>query len=155
MPVSKRGRKQTESELAQRLDGRAVYKLALLLEKAKLAEYVTLMARPWRNIYINFLAGVARGAGMVVGASLVGGLLVLLTVQSLKYVAHHSDMLPWIGDRVKAGVGFILNAVEEQSGRRNIRADDKEDVAAPKAGASSGASAPASAAPRTPEGWAP
>lgn len=98
------------------LDYRTAHKLAMILEKAKLGDYVQMMSKPWRSIWLNFLAGVSRGAGMVVGASLVGGLLVILTIQGLKYVAKHSDMVPWFGDQVKEAVGFVLNAADEKLG---------------------------------------
>lgn len=100
----------------QQLDYRTVHKLAMILEKAKLGDYVQMMSKPWRSIYLNFLAGVARGAGMVVGTVLVGGVVVVLSIQGLKYVAKHSEMVPWFGDQVKDAVGFVLNAAEEKGG---------------------------------------
>ncbi len=98
----------------ERLDYRLVHRLAVELEKAKLGDYVQMMARPWRSIWLNFLAGVARGAGMVVGTVLVGGIVVIFTIQGLKYVAKHSDMVPWVGEQVKEAVGFILQAANEK-----------------------------------------
>jgi hypothetical protein len=111
-----RKKRKSEPEPKQ-LDYRTVHRLAMILEKAKLGDYVQMMSKPWRSIYLNFLAGIARGAGMVVGASLVGGLVVIFMVQGLKYVARHSDMVPWIGDQVKEGVGFVLKAADEKLGK--------------------------------------
>jgi hypothetical protein len=96
------------------LDWKAVQKTALILEKAKLGDYVAMMGKPWRNIWINFIAGIARGAGMVVGASLVGGLVVILLIQSLKVAFHHAGGVPWVGAQVKEAVGFILQAANEK-----------------------------------------
>lgn len=96
------------------LDWRAVQKTAFILERAKLGEYVTMMGRPWHNIWVNFVAGIARGAGMVVGASLVGGLVVILLVQGLKVAFHHAGGVPWVGEQVKEAVGFVLQAADEK-----------------------------------------
>jgi hypothetical protein len=101
-------------ELPSNLDWTAVHKAALILEKAKLGDYVDLMGKPWRNIWVNFLAGIARGAGMVVGASLVGGLAVILLVQGLKVAFHHAGGVPWVGEQVKEAVGFVLQAANEK-----------------------------------------
>jgi hypothetical protein len=100
--------------LPSNLDWTAVHKAALILEKAKLGDYVALMGRPWHNIWVNFLAGIARGAGMVVGTVLVGGLVVILLVQSLKVAFHHAGGVPWVGAQVKEAVGFILEAANEK-----------------------------------------
>lgn len=96
------------------LDWKAAQKTAMILERAKLGDYVTMMGKPWRNIWVNFIAGIARGAGMVVGASLVGGLVVILLVQSLKVAFHHAGGVPWVGAQVKEAVGFILQAANEK-----------------------------------------
>ncbi len=73
--------------------------LTLALEKSSLAEYVELVRRPWWMIWINFLAGMARGLGMAVGFTLLGALLI--------YVLKGSFVqgLPIIG-------GFLADLVE-------------------------------------------
>lgn len=55
-----------------------VSELALNMEKMKLAEYVELLEQPWRLLYINFLAGLARGVGIMVGFALLGAVLVIV-----------------------------------------------------------------------------
>lgn len=52
-----------------------VAELALNLEKMKLAEYVELLNNPWRLMYINFLAGLARGVGIAVGFTILGAIV--------------------------------------------------------------------------------
>lgn len=59
-----------------------VEELAIAMEKMKLAEYVYLLKRPYRLMYINFLAGIARGLGMAIGFTILGA-LVLLVLQRL------------------------------------------------------------------------
>ncbi|MDP2859674.1 MAG: DUF5665 domain-containing protein [Bacillota bacterium] len=52
--------------------------LSLAVEKMKLAEYVDLLHRPKRLMYVNFLAGLARGIGSAVGWALLVALLVAI-----------------------------------------------------------------------------
>lgn len=59
-----------------------VEELTIAMEKMKLAEYVYLLKRPYRLMYINFLAGIARGLGMAIGFTILGA-LVLLVLQRL------------------------------------------------------------------------
>ncbi len=72
--------------------------LAVKIEKMKLAEYVQLLNRPWRLMYINFIAGLGRGVGIAVGFTILGALVLYL----LKYLVVLN--LPWIG-------GFIAEIV--------------------------------------------
>ncbi|MCX7970318.1 MAG: DUF5665 domain-containing protein [Negativicutes bacterium] len=50
-------------------------KLLYHLEAMRIGEYVELLEQPKRLIFTNFVAGIARGLGMAVGASLVFALL--------------------------------------------------------------------------------
>lgn len=68
---------EKERRLLEALEAR-VRELALNMEKMKLAEYVELLERPWRLLYINFLAGLARGVGMMIGFALLGAVIVIV-----------------------------------------------------------------------------
>jgi hypothetical protein len=52
--------------------------LILALEKASLAEWVELYRRPARLIYLNFVAGVARGLGIALGVTVLGTLIIYI-----------------------------------------------------------------------------
>ncbi|HHU86606.1 MAG: DUF5665 domain-containing protein [Pelotomaculaceae bacterium] len=52
-----------------------INELALGMEKMKLAEYVRLLENPRRLMYVNFIAGVARGVGIAVGFTILGALV--------------------------------------------------------------------------------
>lgn len=56
--------------------GTQVQRLVHHLESMKIAEYVELLQRPARLIFINFVAGLARGLGIAIGATLVFALMV-------------------------------------------------------------------------------
>lgn len=51
--------------------------LAVNIEKMKLAEYVDLLNKPLRLMYINFIAGLARGIGIAVGFTILGAIVVI------------------------------------------------------------------------------
>lgn len=62
------------------------------LESMRIAEYLDLLQKPSRIIYLNFLAGVAKGFGIAVGATIVFALLIEILSRLLVL------NLPVIGD---------------------------------------------------------
>lgn len=66
-------------------------RLTWAIEKMNLAEYTALLRSPWRLVFVNFVAGAARGLGMAIGFTLLGA-LVLYVLQSTMV-----RNLPWIG----------------------------------------------------------
>lgn len=55
-----------------------ITELSLNMEKMKLAEYVELLNHPWRLLYINFIAGLARGVGIAVGFAILGTIIIII-----------------------------------------------------------------------------
>jgi hypothetical protein len=47
------------------------------LERANLAEFMQLLQRPVRLIYLNFIGGLARGFGIAIGLTIIAGLFLL------------------------------------------------------------------------------
>lgn len=70
------------------------------LERAKIGEYVDLMNRPGRLIYLNVLGGLFRGMGIAVGFTVLGALVIyVLTrnfVSNLPIVGDFLGELVWI-----------------------------------------------------------
>lgn len=60
-----------------------VNKIALMLEKAKLGDYVVMMSRPKAMIFNNFIAGLARGFGMAIGFTILGALVIYFLRQAV------------------------------------------------------------------------
>ncbi|MHB8158325.1 MAG: DUF5665 domain-containing protein [Desulfocucumaceae bacterium] len=54
-----------------------VTRLAINMEKMKLAEYVDLLHSPWRLLWVNFISGIARGLGIAIGFAILGALLII------------------------------------------------------------------------------
>jgi hypothetical protein len=69
-----------------------IEKLTFAIEKMNLAEYTALLQNPWRLLFVNFLAGSARGLGIGVGFAILSA-TVLYVGQKLM-MAH----LPVFGD---------------------------------------------------------
>ncbi|MHB1042961.1 MAG: DUF5665 domain-containing protein [Eubacteriales bacterium] len=49
--------------------------MSIHMEKMKLAEYIKLLDNPWRLMYVNFIAGLARGVGIAVGFTILGAVV--------------------------------------------------------------------------------
>jgi len=67
-----------------------VERLALLLEKSNFADYVQMTQNPWRLMFSNLLAGIARGLGVAIGFTILAAILV--------YLLNSMVNLPVIGD---------------------------------------------------------
>lgn len=82
--------------LRERID-----KLTFAIEKMNLAEYTALLQNPWRLLWVNFIAGSARGLGLGVGFAVLSAAL-LYILRGLM-VAN----LPVIGDFVATIVRLV------------------------------------------------
>lgn len=80
-----------------------ISELALNMEKMKLAEYVDLLNKPWRLLYINFISGLARGLGMAVGFAILGAIMILV----LQHLVRLN--LPLIGGFIAEIVAIVQN----------------------------------------------
>ncbi|WP_406678678.1 DUF5665 domain-containing protein [Neomoorella carbonis] len=52
--------------------------LTAAIEKASIAEWIEIYRRPWRLLYLNFAAGVARGLGIAVGFTILGAIVIYI-----------------------------------------------------------------------------
>jgi hypothetical protein len=100
-----------QGPLPELIDWKALQKTAAFLEKAKLADYMEMMNHPLRSMWLNFIAGLARGVGIVLGGSLVGVLLLVAIITGLKAALEHAGGMPFIGEYIKDGIGWILDVV--------------------------------------------
>lgn len=80
-----------------------IEKLTLSLEKASVAEYIELYRKPKRLLYLNFLAGIARGFGLAIGFTVVGAFF-LYTLGKLA-----SLNLPLVGNFIAEITRIVQN----------------------------------------------
>jgi len=82
-------------------------KLARHMEAMNIAEYVELLQRPGRLLFINFLAGLARGLGIALGATLIFA----LTLEVMRRLIVLN--IPGIG----GFVAEVVRIVEQTNGK--------------------------------------
>lgn len=85
---------QEVRKLNERMD-----KIARFLEDIRLADVIQNYTAPRKLLWINFLAGLARGLGLTIGTAIVLALLGSLLTQFLT--------IPIIGDYIRALVDYI------------------------------------------------
>jgi Domain of unknown function (DUF5665) len=71
---------------------REVDRIARVVERMNLSDYVGLLQRPGRLLWLNFLAGMARGLGTILGATVLVSLIVAV---AQRIIAAH---LPGVGN---------------------------------------------------------
>jgi hypothetical protein len=86
-------------------------KLAVMFEARNIEEFIDARKRPFRLIYWNFIIGLSRGFGFLLGATVVGALMLTF----LKHTLHGLGAVPWIGDRV-AEIYLYANEALKNSG---------------------------------------
>lgn len=82
----------------ERLEHR-LREVLLALEKSRLAEYLELLQRPGRLIYLNLLAGLARGLGMAIGFTILGAVVIWFLRSS--FLANMPVIGSWIAQLVR------------------------------------------------------
>ena len=82
-------------------------KLVSHLESLRIAEYMELLERPFKLILINFIAGLARGLGIAIGATVIFAILLNFLHQLILL------NLPGIG----GFIADIINIVEAKNGK--------------------------------------
>ncbi|KAF1084528.1 hypothetical protein SPSYN_02306 [Sporotomaculum syntrophicum] len=96
-----------QNKVLQSLEDK-VRELAINTEKMKLAEYVDLLDKPYKLMYINLISGIARGFGIAIGFAILGAILVLILQRLV------SLNLPLIGDFI----ADLVKIVQLQLGKQ-------------------------------------
>ena len=86
-------------------------RIAAYMESVNLGAYVDLYRRPWRMLFLNFIAGLARGVGMAVGFAVLGALI----IYTLR--ASFLDNLPVIGKIIAQLVAIVQHEMQGGVGR--------------------------------------
>lgn len=65
-----------EKEIKEEIINSQLEKLLQHLESLRIAQYIELLERPIRLIMVNFVAGLARGLGIAIGATLIFAIMI-------------------------------------------------------------------------------
>lgn len=103
------------SELKTTTDLREAHmKLTHELGEGGLTEFLTYLKSPWRIIWTNLLAGIFRGLGFVLGATVVLTAAVFVLVKVL-------GSLPWVGTFFQQAGEFVQNVEQAASTLQKMR----------------------------------
>ena len=98
-----------ESKILLRLE-KKLDNLGLRMEKMKLAEYVSYLEHPRKLIWVNFIGGVAKGFGTIVGLTVVAA----LAVYFLRFLLTLN--LPLIGSYIAE----LIIMIQKELGREGM-----------------------------------
>ncbi|OGC22004.1 hypothetical protein A2291_07500 [candidate division WOR-1 bacterium RIFOXYB2_FULL_42_35] len=96
-----------EESLLDKLNNN-VQRLAISLERARLDEYTSMLKRPWRFFFFNFIVGIFRGVGIAIGMTIVAAILIYVLVRVLRQMVD----LPVIGMYIAEIVKFVSQYVQ-------------------------------------------
>ena len=86
-----------------------VMKLGEAMERARIDEYTSMLTRPWRFFFINFLAGIFRGVGLVIGMTIVAAIVFYILAKVLVSMVD----LPLIGNYIAEISAFVNQYIEQ------------------------------------------
>lgn len=83
-------------------------KIAAYFEKSNFSYYVDLLSKPWKLLWLNFLAGLARGVGIAIGITIIFS---IITYVAVKFLANFVN-IPIIGIYIAQIVQFVNEALK-------------------------------------------
>jgi hypothetical protein len=93
-------------------DLKLTQKLAALFEARNIEEYIDMRSRPWRLIYWNFIMGISRGVGFLLGATVLGAIFIAFG----KHFLHKLGGMPWLGEKIAQAFLYISDIVKNTPG---------------------------------------
>jgi len=112
-PVKKKKNGNKEKVLAY--DMNLMQKVAAILEAGNIEEFIDVKKRPFRLIFLNFIIGLSRGVGFLLGATVVGAIVLAI----LKSVFVKLGGMPWFGSQIADILLYVKEVTEQaqQAGR--------------------------------------
>jgi hypothetical protein len=109
-----------ERRVASRVEG-----LAKTIDRSGFREYVDYLSRPWKIFTVNFFAGLFRGLGFVIGATVIVAILVYI-------IANWLVNLPFIGEAFEWLQTVIENGAVDGFGAFKGSSIDGVDIVSPE-----------------------
>ncbi|MCL1874219.1 MAG: DUF5665 domain-containing protein [Clostridiales bacterium] len=98
----KKKQKKQETVLEPPADTTPLDKIEWLnyyFEKMRIGDYINLVQRPKRMIWVNFISGVARGLGFTVGVTILGALAI--------YILSKMIDMPLVGNFISELMDYV------------------------------------------------
>lgn len=93
-----------------------ILRLLQRLEGAGFAEYMDLARRPGRMMWLSFLAGLSRGVGFFLGASVMGAVMLALVSWSLYRLLDVAHYVPALNELVHVVRGLLKDFLAKHAG---------------------------------------
>jgi hypothetical protein len=95
-----------------RADLKLVQKIAAIMEAGTIEEFIDVRSRPFRLIFWNFVIGLSRGIGFLLGATVVGAIIITV----MKHAVVKLGGMPWLGEQIANAVIYIKQIVDQAPG---------------------------------------
>jgi hypothetical protein len=90
-----------------------VARLARQLERANIGALAEVVQSPWRLFWTHFAAGVARGVGMLLGAGVMGAVIVGLISWFVYHLLQVAEMIPILNELMDAVKAVVMEFLEK------------------------------------------
>lgn len=90
-------------------DMNLMQKVAAMLEAGNIEEFIDVKSRPFRLIFLNFIIGLSRGVGFLLGATVVGAIILAV----LKGVFIKLGGMPWFGTQIADILLYVKDVTEQ------------------------------------------
>jgi len=84
-------------------------KAVLAMERSSIADYVTMIKRPWRYLLLTFASGIARGVGIAIGLTVITAVVLFV----LTRILSHLVTLPFVGQMLAQLVEYVNQYLKE------------------------------------------
>jgi len=88
-----------------------VMKLGEAMERARIDEYTSMLTRPWRFFFVNFLAGIFRGVGIAIGMTIIAAVILFVLAKVLVRMVDLPIIGMYIGELVKFVNQYIQQGI--------------------------------------------
>ena len=90
-----------------------LHKVANIMEKSRIDDYMALVNRPLRMIWISFIQGLFRGVGFFFGTVLLSFVLLYLLGKFLGWIYEDVGGLPFVGEQMQEFIAWMLNIIKQ------------------------------------------
>ena len=108
-----------------------LHRAADLMEKSRIEDYMLLVNKPMRLIWVNLLAGLSRGVGFFFGTVLLSFVLLYLLGKFLGFIYEDVGGLPWIGGQLQEFIAWMQAIIQQAEQAKPSTTPMPESVATP------------------------